>query len=156
MALRYVPSAPLGACGIRGKLGENGLKMGTINCFVHPKSARITFPKTHFSPIFDPFLVLRWPISKAFWVFPWATRHRDIALANKLEGRLAQVPQLFKRSLLSTQGLAYFMEAVLNAAVRYQALHLPDPQHALSQARQGVTKAWAQHGGCPHLSPRKP
>ena len=36
--------------------------------------------------------------------------------------------------LLSTQDLAYFMEAVLNAAIGYEALHLPHPQDALRHA----------------------
>ena len=39
------------------------------------------------------------------------------------------------------------MEAVLNAAVRYQALHLPDPEGALHLACQQVNKAWPQHRG---------
>ena len=57
-----------------------------------------------------------------------ATPHHNIALPNKLEGRLAQLPQLARGDPLSTQGLAYFMVAVLNAAIRYQPLYLPDPQ----------------------------
>ena len=47
------------------------------------------------------------------------TRHHNIALPNKLEGRRAQLPQLARGDLLSTQGLTYFMEAGLNAAVGY-------------------------------------
>ena len=76
-----------------------------------------------------------------------AMRHHHIALPNKLEGRLVQLPQLARGDLLSTQELAYFSEAVLNAAIRYQALHLPHPQDALRHAQQQVTKAWAQRGG---------
>ena len=41
------------------------------------------------------------------------------------------------------------MVAVLNAAIGYQAIHLPSPQHALRHARQQVTKAWAQQGASP-------
>ena len=63
-----------------------------------------------------------------------ATRHHHIALPSKLEGRLARLPQLARGHLLSTQGLVYFMEAVLNAAIGYQALHLPHPQDALRHA----------------------
>ena len=84
-----------------------------------------------------------------------ATRHHHTAAANKLEGRLAQLPQLARGDLLSTQGLAYFMEAVLNAAIGYQALHLPHPQDSLRHARQQVTKAWAQHGGWPTSLPKE-
>ena len=47
------------------------------------------------------------------------------------------------------------MEGVLNAAVRYQALHLPDPRGALHNARQQVTKAWVQHGGWPTSFPKE-
>ena len=72
-----------------------------------------------------------------------ATRHHHITLQSKLEGRLARLPQLARGHLLSTQGLAYFMEAVLNAAIGYQALHLPQPQDSLRHARQQATRAWA-------------
>ena len=84
-----------------------------------------------------------------------ATPHHHIALPNKLEGGLAQLPKLGRGELLSTQGLAYFMEAVLNAAIGYQALHLPHPKDALCHARQQVTKAWAQDPGWPMSFPRE-
>ena len=84
-----------------------------------------------------------------------ARRHHHIALPNKLEGRLAQLPLLARGDLLSTQGLAYFMEAVLNAAIRYQALHLPHPGDALRYAPQQATKARAQHGGWPTCFPKE-
>ena len=84
-----------------------------------------------------------------------ATRHHHITLPTKLEERLARLPQIARGGLLSTQGLAYFMEAVLNAAIGYQALHLPRPQDALHHARQQVTKAWAQHGGWPTSFPKE-
>ena len=76
-----------------------------------------------------------------------ATWQHHIILPSKLEVRLARLPQLARGDLLCTQGLAYFMEAVLNAAIGYQALHLPHPLDARRNARQQVTKAWAQHGG---------
>ena len=84
-----------------------------------------------------------------------ATRHHHITLPRKLEGRFARLPQLARGDLLSTQGLAYFMEPVLNPAIGYQALHLPHPQDALHHARQQVTKAWAQLGGCPTSFPKE-
>ena len=43
--------------------------------FEHPEWSRITFGKTRFSPIFDPFLVPKRPIFKAFWDFPWPITH---------------------------------------------------------------------------------
>ena len=84
-----------------------------------------------------------------------ATRHHQIILPSKLEGPLARLPELARGDLLSTQGLAYFMEAVLNAAIGYQALHLPRPQDALRHAQQQVKKAWAQHGGSPISLPKE-
>ena len=85
-----------------------------------------------------------------------ATRHHHITLPSKLEGRLARLPQLPRGDLLSTQGLAYFMEAVLNAAIGYQALQLPHPQDALRHARQQLTKAWAHTEAGPRPSPGRP
>ena len=84
-----------------------------------------------------------------------ATRHHHITLPTKPEGRLARLPHLSWGDLLSTQGLVYFMEAVLNAAIGYQALHLPHPHDAPQHARQQVTKAWAQHGGWPASFPKE-
>ena len=84
-----------------------------------------------------------------------ATQHHDITLPSKLEGRLARLPQVTRGDLLSTQGLAYFMEAMLNAAIGYQALPLPHHQDALRHARQQVTKAWAQHEGWPASFPKE-
>ena len=84
-----------------------------------------------------------------------ATRHHNITLPSKLEERLARLPQIARGDLLSTQGLACFMEAVFNAAIGYQALHLPRPQDALRHARQQVTEAWAQHGGWPTSFPKE-
>ena len=85
-----------------------------------------------------------------------AMRHHHITLPSKLEGHLARLPQLVSRDLLSTQGLAYIMEAVLHAAIGYQALHLPHPQDALHHARKQMTKAWANTQAGPRLSPWRP
>ena len=84
-----------------------------------------------------------------------AMRQHHITLPSKLEGSLARLPQVARGDLLSTQGLAYFMEAVLNAAIGYQALHLPHPEDALRHPQQQVTKAWAQHGGWPTSFPKE-
>ena len=97
-----------------------------------------------------------------------------MALPNKLQGRLAQLPQLFcterrllmagqasqlpqlaRRDLPSTHGLAYFMKAMLNTAIGYHGLHPPNPQYALHHAHQQVTKSWAQHGGGPTSFPKE-
>ena len=84
-----------------------------------------------------------------------ATRHHNIAHPNKLKGRLAQLPQLARGHLPSLHGLAYLMGTVLNVAVRYQALHLLNPQGALHHACQQVAKAWAQHRGLPTCFPKE-
>ena len=57
------------------KTRHQGLKMGPNHLFEHPEWSRITFGKTRFSPIFDPFLVPKRPIFKAFWDFPWPITH---------------------------------------------------------------------------------
>ena len=57
------------------KTRHHGLKMGPNHLFEHPEWSRITFGKTRFSPIFDPFLVPKRPIFKAFWDFPWPITH---------------------------------------------------------------------------------
>ena len=52
--------------------------------FQHPEWSRITFGKTRFSPIFDPFLVPKRPIFKAFWDFPWPImHHHGLKMAQK-------------------------------------------------------------------------
>ena len=48
---------------------QNGLEMGSFHPFVYPKWSRMRFGKMHFWPIFDPFLVPKQPIFKAFWDF---------------------------------------------------------------------------------------
>ena len=48
---------------------QKGLKMGSFHPFVHPKWSRMRFGKMRFGPIFDPFLVPKQPIFKAFWDF---------------------------------------------------------------------------------------
>ena len=48
---------------------QNGLKMGSFHPFVHLKWFGMIFAKMRFRPIFDPFLVPKQPIFKAFWDF---------------------------------------------------------------------------------------
>ena len=55
---------------------QNGLK---ATCLSIPKWSKIIFGKMRFCPIFDPFLVPKGPLFKAFWDFPWAkTRHHGL------------------------------------------------------------------------------
>ena len=53
----------------------------------------------------------------------------------------------------SSQGLAYFLQAVLNAAIGCQALHLTHPQHMLQAAATTVRRAWTIHGHRPTSLP---
>ena len=53
----------------------------------------------------------------------------------------------------STQALAYFLQAVLNAAIGFQALHLTHPQHMLQAATTTVRRAWTIHGHRPTSLP---
>ena len=48
-------------------------------------------------------------------------------------------------SALSTQALGYFLQAVLNAAIGFQALHLTHLQHMLQAAATTVRRAWTIH-----------
>ena len=48
---------------------QNGLKMGSFHPLVHPKWSRMIFGKKRFESIFEPFLVPKQPIFKAFWDF---------------------------------------------------------------------------------------
>ena len=50
---------------------------------------------------------------------------------------------------LSNQALAYFLKAVLNASIVFQALHLTHPQQMLQAATTTVRRAWTIHGHRP-------
>ena len=66
------------------KMTCNGLQMGSFHLFRQPKWSRIIFGKTHFEPIFDPFLIANRPISKAFQDFGYnKTSHHDLKTRQK-------------------------------------------------------------------------
>ena len=54
---------------------------------------------------------------------------------------------------LSTQALPYFLQAVLNAAIGLQALHLTHLQQMLQAATTTVRRAWTIHGHRPTSLP---
>ena len=54
---------------------------------------------------------------------------------------------------LSSQALAYILQAVLNAAIGSQALHLLHPKHMLKGAVTMVQRTWAIHGQGPRSLP---
>ena len=48
---------------------QNKLKTRSFHLFEHPKWSKITFAKTCFLPIFDPFVVPKRPIFRHFGIF---------------------------------------------------------------------------------------
>ena len=56
----------------------NGPKKDTTDLFVHPRRFGTIFGQTHFGPIFDPCLVAKQPIFKAFWDFRRPPRAQNV------------------------------------------------------------------------------
>ena len=54
-----------------------------------------------------------------------------VSLPPNLIRQLTRTLVIARITALSTQALAYFLQAVLNAAIGFQALHLTHPQHML-------------------------
>ena len=82
-ALRYVRKAQRGA--YTWWKGLNSIKTRSKwaqkFCLSIPNGLGSLLEKPHFSPIFDPFLVPKRPIFKAFWDFPWPkTRHHGLKM----------------------------------------------------------------------------
>ena len=70
----FVPNKPIFKAfwgSSSADLRHHRLTMGSKDLLEHHKWSRITFGKKHFRPIFDPVLVLKRPIFKAFWGSPW-------------------------------------------------------------------------------------
>ena len=76
-----------------------------------------------------------------------------VTLPPNLIQQLRQTLVIARISALSTQALAYFLQAVLNAAIGLQALHLTHPQHMLQAAATTLRRAWTIHGHRPTLLP---
>ena len=72
-----------------------------------------------------------------------------VTLAPNLEGEATRTLVIARIAAPSTQALAYFLQAVLNAAIRFQALHLTPPKHMLKGAVTTVRRAWAIDGHRP-------
>ena len=69
-----------------------------------------------------------------------------VTLPPNLIRQLTRTLVIARIAALSTQALAYFLQAVLNAAIGLQALHLTHPQHMLQAAATTVRRAWTIHG----------
>ena len=76
-----------------------------------------------------------------------------VTLPPNLIRQLTRTLVIARITALSTQALAYFLQAVLNAAIGFQALHLTHPQHMLQGATTTVRRAWTIHGHRPTSLP---
>ena len=76
-----------------------------------------------------------------------------VTLPPNLERRFTRTLVIAPIAALSTQALAYFLQAVLNAAIQFQALHLTHPKPILKRAVTAVQRAWAIHGHRPTSLP---
>ena len=76
-----------------------------------------------------------------------------VTLPPNLIRQLTRTLAIVRITALSTQALAYFLQAVLNAAIGFQALHLTHPQHMLQAAATTLQRAWRIQGHRPTSLP---
>ena len=76
-----------------------------------------------------------------------------VTLPPNLIRQLTRTLVIARIRALSTQALPYFLQAVLNAAIGFQALHLTHPQHMLQADATTVRRAWTIHGHQPTSLP---
>ena len=69
-----------------------------------------------------------------------------VTLPPNLVRQLTQTLVIARITALSTKALAYFLQAMLNAAIAFQALHLTHSKHMLQAAATTVRRAWTIHG----------
>ena len=75
-----------------------------------------------------------------------AATPEGVTLPPNLERQLTRTLVIARIAALSTKALAYFLQAVLNAAISFQVQHLTNPKHMLQRAVTPVRRAWAVHG----------
>ena len=76
-----------------------------------------------------------------------------VTLPPNLIRQLTRTLVIARITALSTQALAYFLQAVLIAAVGFEALHLTHPQHMPQAAATTVRRAWTIQGHRPASLP---
>ena len=76
-----------------------------------------------------------------------------VTLPPNLLRQLTRTLVIARITELSTKALAYFLQALLNAAIGFQALHLTHPQHMLQAATTTVRRSWTIHGHRPNSLP---
>ena len=82
-----------------------------------------------------------------------AATTNGVTPAQNLIRQLTRTLVIARIVALPTQALAYFLQAVLNAAIGFQALHLKHSQHMLQAAATTVRRAWTIHRNRPTSLP---
>ena len=82
-----------------------------------------------------------------------AATTNEVTLRPNLIRQLTQALVIARIVALSTKALAYFLQAVLNAAIGFHALHLTHPQRMLQEAAATVQRGWTIHGHRPTSLP---
>ena len=94
------------------------------------------------------------PVSTATYLgVQQAATANGVGLPPNLIRQLTQTLVIARIVALSTQALAYFPQAVLNAAIGFQTLQLTHPQHMLQAAATTVRRACTIHGHQPTSLP---
>ena len=75
-----------------------------------------------------------------------AASANKVTLPPNLIRQLTQTLVIARIVALSTQALAYFLQAVLNAAIGFQTLPLAHPVQMIQEAGTTVQRAWTIHG----------
>ena len=90
------------------------------------------------------------PVSTATYLgVQQAASTNEVNLPPNLIRQLTRTLVITRIVALSTQALAYFLQAVLNAAIGFQALQLTHPKQMLQEAAATVRQAWTIHGHRP-------
>ena len=88
-----------------------------------------------------------------YLVVQQAATANGVTLPPNLIRQLTWTVAIARIVALSTEALAYFLQAVLNAAIGLQALHLTHPQNMLQAATTTVRRVWTIHGHWPTSLP---
>ena len=76
-----------------------------------------------------------------------------VTLPPNVVRQLTRTLVIMRITARSTEALAYFIQAVLNAAIGFQALQLTDPGQMLQEAVTTVRRAWVIHSHRPTSLP---
>ena len=94
------------------------------------------------------------PVSTATYLgVQQAATTNKVTLPPNLIRQLTRTLVIARTVALSTQALAYFLQAVLNAAIGFKALHRRHPQQILKEAAATVERVWTIQGHRPKSLP---